>query len=327
MDMPTPLTIWCNVALTPAVTEMLDVAVSGHTLIAPSRAETSNLVAGAVDPGFGLADVAFGQPHPDGVRKSTRLKWVHLSSAGYTRYDTPVVREHARDAGVVFTNSSSVYDEPCAQHVLAMMLTLSRQLPAALDDQRRGSTWPYLPLRQRSVLLEGQTVLVVGYGAIGRRLAQLLTPFNMNVVGFRRTPVGTELVPVRPIGELDTFLPRADHVINILPAASGTERFFGATRFSLMKPAVRFYNIGRGSTVVQTDLVDALVSGHLASAYVDVTDPEPLPPDHPMWTTPNLHITPHTAGGHHDELERLVRHFQTNLTSFLASRPLRDRIF
>ena len=124
----------------------------------------------------------------------------------------------------------------------------------------------------------------------------------------------------------DPWLAKADHVINLLPGAAGTERYFDSRRIGLIKPGAIFYNIGRGSTVEPSALLSALKSGRLSAACLDVTDPEPLPPDHPLWTAPNCYITPHTASGHAGEPERLVRHFLDNLRRFIRGEPLTDRV-
>jgi phosphoglycerate dehydrogenase-like enzyme len=125
---------------------------------------------------------------------------------------------------------------------------------------------------------------------------------------------------------LNDALGRADHVVNILPDNASTRGYFSAARLARMKPGARFYNIGRGTTVDQGALIAFLESGHLASACLDVTDPEPLPPDHPLWTAPNCFLTPHSAGGHANEDERLVRHFLSNLAAFERGEPLADRV-
>jgi phosphoglycerate dehydrogenase-like enzyme len=166
----------------------------------------------------------------------------------------------------------------------------------------------------------------VGYGAIGRRLTELCAPFGLQITALRRRPRGDEGVPVRPISELDQLLPTADHVIDLLPANAESARLFDRGRFAAMKPGAIFYNIGRGTTVDQDALAQALRSGRLRAAYLDVTDPEPLPPQHPLWTTPGCVITPHTAGGHEDEWARLVKHFLANLRRREAGQPLLDRV-
>jgi phosphoglycerate dehydrogenase-like enzyme len=323
---PTRLTIWCNPRFPEPALELLRDGTRAHRVVFASASKESSLVGGAPDPLLDEADVAFGQPDPDQLLSAMRVKWVHLNSAGYTRHDRDDLREALRARGAVLTNSSSVYDEPCAQHLLAMMLGLARQLPQSLLDQRGARPWRAAEHRAHCRLLTGQTVLILGFGAIARRLVELLAPFRMHLVATRRSPRGDEPIRVAPEDQTDALLPAADHVVNILPANAGTERFFTAGRFGLMKPGAVFYNVGRGTTVDQPALAAALSDRRLAAAYLDVTDPEPLPPDHLLWRAPNCFITPHTAGGHHDEFERLVGHFVENLRRFERGEALRDRV-
>jgi phosphoglycerate dehydrogenase-like enzyme len=206
------------------------------------------------------------------------------------------------------------------------MLAHARQLPASLDTQRTDRAWPTLERRAASHLLLGQKVVLLGFGAIGRRLAELLAPFCVQLTAVRRHPAGDEGVAVVTEDHLDAALASADHIVNILPENPGTRHFVNAARLAAAKPGAVFYNIGRGTTVEQEALLDALRSGRLGAAYLDVTDPEPLPVDHPLWSAPNCYITPHAAGGHHDEPERLVRHFVENLRRFERGEALLDRV-
>ena len=119
---------------------------------------------------------------------------------------------------------------------------------------------------------------------------------------------------------------QADHVVNILPESDATRGYVSASRIAQMKPGARYYAIGRGATTEQDALLDALNSGHLGAAYLDVTTPEPLPPEHPLWNAPNCFITPHTAGGHRGEDVRLVQHFLNNLRAFERGEELTDRV-
>jgi phosphoglycerate dehydrogenase-like enzyme len=137
---------------------------------------------------------------------------------------------------------------------------------------------------------------------------------------------GLEPVTTITHAQLDEVLPVADHVINLLPANDATNGFFGASAFARMKPGCYFYNVGRGSTVEQDSLISALRSGQIAGAYLDVTTPEPLPPNHELWSLPNCHITPHTAGGQRNEMVALVEHFLENLTRFTNQQPLINRV-
>jgi phosphoglycerate dehydrogenase-like enzyme len=325
--MPKPfLTIWYNSRFPEPVLKRLRDAISPHRLVIASTPKVSNIVGGAADAQLEQADIALGQPDLAQVIASSRLQWIHLDSAGYARYDRQDLRAALRARGAVLSNSSSVYNEPCAQHVLAMMLALARQLPQSLINQRADRAWPYAEFRANSRLLCGEKVLILGFGAIARRLIQLLQPFGMDVTATRRRPRGDEPVRVVPEDQTDAYLADADHVIDILPDNPDTTRFMSSERFGRMKPTARFYNIGRGATVDQAALVDALSRNRIASAYLDVMEPEPLPPFDPLWHAPNCYITPHTGGGHHDEFERLAEHFLANLSRFETRQPLSDQL-
>jgi phosphoglycerate dehydrogenase-like enzyme len=321
------LTIYCNLGLPQAAAALLWAGVGPHRLVMGAGAVGLG-GKGQADAALDGAEVAFGQPEVGQVIASPRLRWAHLSSAGYTSYDRDDVRAALRARGAALTKSSLVYDDPCAEQLLAFLCAQGRQLPAALDLQRTTRAWPQREMRARCRLLRGQSVVIVGFGSIGRRLVELLAPLEMEVVAIRRQPAGDE--PVRTLAldhpEAARALAAADHVIDVLPASPGTERFFDHARFAAMKPGAVFYNVGRGTTVDQEALRAALVSGHLAAAYLDVTSPEPLPFADPLWTTTNCHVTPHMAGGHHDEPERLVRHFLENLRRFTGGQPLLDRV-
>ena len=308
-----PLTIWCDTELPADEWDRLDRSVSPHTIV-----RGGDVCA---------ADVAFGQPPPAAVMAAAKVKWVHVSSAGYTRYDTPEFRAAIKSRGGVFTNSSAVYDQPCAQHVAAMLLAVCRRLPAAIDVQRTDRGWPGERLRRESKRTETQSVLIYGYGSIARRLVEYLRPFGMGMTGVRRNPRGDETVPMIKPDSADGLLGTVDHVVNILPSSPATDGFFDARRFGLMKPTTHFYNIGRGATVDQPAMLRALQTRAIAGAYLDVTRPEPLPPEDPLWTAPNCYITPHSAGGHADEPGRMVDHFLANLRKYEAGAAMADVMF
>lgn len=314
--------IWCNAGFQGQALERLQAGVAA----AGCQIHFDN---GSKDT-WATAEIAFGQPDPDTIIVSPQLRWVHLTSAGYTRYDRDDLRDAIQSRGATLTNSSHVYDEPCAQHALAMMLALARQLPQCLGDQWGDRGWPTGERRANSFLLGGQTVLLLSYGAIGRRLAQLLAPFGMRLLAVRRNPTGEEAaegVEALRESELEGALAQADHVVNILPESPSTRGFMDSARFASMKPGALFYNIGRGATVDQEALLDALKSGQVGAAYLDVTSPEPLPPDHPLWSAPNCFITPHSAGGHAGEALRLVEHFLANLNAYREGRDLLGQVF
>ncbi|HEU0175356.1 MAG TPA: D-2-hydroxyacid dehydrogenase [Blastocatellia bacterium] len=320
------LTIWTNAKFPDEVLAALAANVAPHRLIYAAEANRSNLAAAPVDPRLPAADIAFGQPDAEQAMRLDNLKWIHLTSAGYTTYDRVDFKNALSARGAMLTTSSSVYDDPCAQHALAMMMAFARRLPESLKTQFGDRAWNWTQRRRESFLLNSQTALLFGFGAIAVRLCELLAPFRMNLIGVRRTVKGDEPVRIITGEQVEEFLPRADHVINLLPGNQSTMRYFGEDRFGQMKPGAIFYNIGRGSSVDQEALLAALERGNLAGAYLDVTTPEPLPPDHPLWSAPNCFITPHSAGGQIREHHELVGHFLENLRRFAGGRELLDRI-
>jgi phosphoglycerate dehydrogenase-like enzyme len=275
---------------------------------------------------FLKAQVAFGQPDPAQLLENKDLRLIQITSAGYTRYDYPAFWNAMKERGVAFCNSSSIFNEPCAQHILGFMLAWSRQLPAAIANQLNAKRWDVERLRSNTRLLKGDRVALVGYGAIGKRLVEILAPFGLEIVAIRRTVRGDEPVPCYPIAELEKWLPWADHVVNIVPANKENRHLFNRPQFQSMKEGAVFYNIGRGTTVLQDALIESLETGRLAAALLDVTDPEPLPPDHPLWNAPNCTITPHIGGGFKEEISALVQHFLDNLKNFETGQPLVDRV-
>jgi len=306
------LRILADLPLPADALEMLREHTRSHELLAQSQ--------------FAPADVVFGQPDPAAIASSDRVKWVHISSAGITRYDNPEFRALMAARGIPVTNSSSVFFNACAVHALSFMLAQARLLPRALTVRAESDTDLWDELRGSCRTLKGETALIVGFGAIGRRLAELLQPFGINILACRRQPRGDETVPMVREEDLTSTLGKADHVVNILPCSPDTLRFFDRARFSAMKPGVIFYNIGRGATVDQEALLAMLRSGHLRAAWLDVSDPEPLPDGHPLLAAPNCFITPHIAGGQPQEYKALVRHFLDNLERFARGDMLADRV-
>jgi phosphoglycerate dehydrogenase-like enzyme len=320
------LTIWCNGKFDEAATRLLREGTQAHRLVVSAHGNASVLVAGRPDPALAEADVAFGQPDAADCQRYERLRWVEVSTAGYTRYDTDEFRENFRARGAILTTASAVFADSCAQHVLAMMLALGRQLLPSYRDQLHDHAWHYAERRYHSRLLTGQTFLLLGFGAIGRRLANLLAPFGGTIYAVRRQTRSELGVRIVPVDDLTRVLPLADHVVNILPENEATLNFVNARRLACCRPGARFYNVGRGTTVDQRAVLEALQSGRLGAAYLDVMDPEPLPPDHPLWTAPNCFITPHTGGGRHDQDDALVRHFLANLAAFERGATMTDRV-
>jgi phosphoglycerate dehydrogenase-like enzyme len=320
------LRIYCDARLSDSALQLLRRGAAPYQLLFPQSPGASVLAVVAADPAILQADVALGQPAVASVLQAGRLRWLHITSAGFTRYDTPEFRAAATARGLVVTNSSTVYAEACAEHLLAFILAQARLLPEALGTRCESGSSRWEQLRNGSVRLQNQEAVILGYGAIAARLVQMLAPFRMKITAMRRRPRGDEGIAIVTPENLPAALATADHVIDILPDNVDSARFVSTERLAQMKPGAIFYNIGRGATVDQPALAAALHSGRLGAAWLDVTDPEPLPPDHPLWTAPRCYITPHTAGGHQNEAETLVRHFLDNLLRFAGGSPLFDRI-
>jgi phosphoglycerate dehydrogenase-like enzyme len=319
------MNIWCNAKLGEAQMKRLQEGVGKHKLTLAAGAQASVLAEGKPDPTFAEADIAFGQPAPSDCAGAARLRWVQLSSAGYTRFDTDQLREGFRSRGTALTTSSAVFADPCAQHVLAMVLAMNRALPAWHRDQG-AQAWNHKKRGAECRLLTGQTVLLLGFGAIGKRLAELLAPFSCTVYAVRRQTRSELGVRIVPEEDLTRVLALADHVIDLLPQNDATVNWVNARRLACFKQGAKFYNVGRGQTVDQDALLEALRSGRLGGVYLDVMNPEPPPAGHPLWTEPNCYITPHAAGGRPDEAAALVEHFLKNLAAFEQGKPLTDRI-
>ncbi len=325
--------VFCNAGLSEGVMGLLrgELGRLGWELVLPEgEGGASNLVEGASDRGLVEADVAFGQPNVSDLLASKSVRLVQLTSAGWARYEREDLAGALRGRGGALCTASGVYCEPCAEHVVAFMLAGARRLVGAWENQggeRAGERgWPAGRLRGESRLLLGQRVALVGYGTIAARVAELLGPLRMEVVALRRRVRGDERVRTREIGEAGEWVGWADHVVNILPGTGETAGFFGRELLGRIKPGAMFYNIGRGTTVDQGALLEGLVEGRIGGAFLDVTDPEPLPAGHGLWTAPRCVVTPHTAGGFVGEGEALVRHLLGNLERWRRGERLDDRV-
>jgi phosphoglycerate dehydrogenase-like enzyme len=307
------LRVFTDVPLDPAMLEALSTGIAPHELVRGG---------GSLEG----ADIAFGQVGTRAILESPSLKWVQVSSAGITRYDTPEFRSEARARGLILTNSSSVFDEPCAEHAFTFLMAQARNLPTSLRSRIPHGSDELFRLRGTYRSPRGQSMVILGYGAIARHLVRMLAPFEMKISAFRRQARGDEEVPIVTMEQLPAALAEADHVMNLLPANAESEKFIDAARLAQMKAGAVFYNIGRGTTVDQEALAEALRGGRPRAAWLDVTEPEPLPEGHPLLALDNCYITPHSAGGHENEGLALVRHFLENFAKFQAGAPVADRV-
>jgi len=249
---------------------------------------------------------------------AARLEWLHQRGAGIDRIAGPVL-EGSR---IVLTNGSGNHAPKIAEHLLALMLAFARRLPALVRAQQESRWAP--PAPHDVFELSGQSLLVVGTGAIGTALAQRAGALGMRVTGVRRTVTGPMpgFDDVRPIAELDAALGDADHVAIALPLTHATRHLFDAARLARMRRGAYLYNVGRGALVDQPALIAALEQGRLAGAGLDVTDPEPLPPESPLWRAPNALITAHSSGLTPRSRERYHALLLENLRRWVAGEPL-----
>lgn len=325
-DLPATLNVFTDIQVEPALMDRLRTGIEPHRLLVAAAGGTSVLGGAPLDSQLEEAHIALGQPAVAGVLGARNLRWLQVSTASITRYDTPEFRTAVADSKLVVTNSSPVYDQACAEHLLAFMLAQARQLPRALVTTTPSGTDTWYQLRASCRLLRGQTVLIVGYGSIAEKLVGMLAPFAMRVRAVRREPRGTESVNVLTPDQIYPALATADHVINILPDSESTRGFFSTKEFSVMKHGAAFYNIGRGTTVDQEALAQALKDGPLSAAWLDVTEPEPLPAGHAFLSLKNCFITPHIGGGQKDDMKDMVEHFLENFARYLKGDELLSRV-
>lgn len=267
--------------------------------------------------------ILLGYVSPTLLPRFRSLKWVQSWNAGVDPYLAPGVLPQ----GAALTSAVGAYGPAVAEHMLAMLLAIYKRLPD-YRDQQRAHTWGDLgPVGS----LHGKTVLVGGTGDIGRHFALLARALGAaRLVGLRRSAQPVDgFDEVHPLTEIDRLLPQADVVALALPHSPETSGLLDEARLSHMKQDAVLLNAGRGTAVDCAALARVLSSGHLLGAGLDVTSPEPLPADHPLWDAPRAFITPHTAGGYdHMELtlDLIKGVFLDNLKRYLAGEPLRNQM-
>jgi phosphoglycerate dehydrogenase-like enzyme len=278
---------------------------------------------------LGRAEVLFGIPGDSAealaelVNGLPGLRWVHATSAG--------AGEQVHRAGlaaealerVAVTTSSGVHAVPLAEFAILGLLAVAKDLPRLVADQR-AKAWPEVrePFRE----LRGQTLFLVGLGEIGREVARLGKALGMRTVGFRRTegPPPEFVDEVHGSDRLAELAGRADAVVVSLPLTEQTAGLVDRATIGRLPPGCIFVNVGRGGVVDEPALIDALRDRRIAGAALDVFATEPLPADSPLWTLPNVLVTPHSAALSARENERIVELFCENLRRYLDGRPLRN---
>ena len=266
------------------------------------------------------ADAILGYCSEQIVAAAPKVRWIQIFAAGAERC---VAVERIKSGEILLTNMQKMSSPVIGEHVTAMLLSLARGLvpySKAMPDGewRRG---PGITDGMQSI--GGKTVLVVGLGGIGTEVARRAAALEMRVTGTRRSSrEGPDFVEYVGLSdELFTLAAEADFIVNALPLTTETTGIFNSEFFAAAKRGAHFINVGRGKSVVTADLVAALESGQLAGAGLDVTDPEPLPSDPPLWQMPNVIITPHVAGRGGNRIRYIIL-AQENLRRFIAGDAL-----
>ena len=264
-------------------------------------------------------DATYGYCSSDLLKAAPRLRWVQVASAGVERY--PLLEMRAR--GITFTNAKGIYGTPLADHTLALILAFSRQLPFLYRAQQK-QVWEN---RQNfpSGELAGQTLLIVGLGGTGLETARRAKGFGLRILATRHhaSLAKADFVDeVHSPERLHYLLPEADWVAVCVPLVPATRDLFHDDEFALMKRTAYIVCVTRGKIINTDALLRALKARKIAGAGLDVTDPEPLPPSHPLWTMDNVIITPHASGHSPHADSRMFNLLCENVRRFADGRSL-----
>lgn len=268
------------------------------------------------------ADAIIGGINREQILAAKKLKWVQVNSAGVENY---VSIPELRNSPIALTNMKIVQGIEIADHAFALLLGLTRRIDVAVAN-RATESWPNLNDYGRPLELQGRTAVIIGVGGIGTQIAVRAKAFGMTVIGVdpNDLPYMPYLDRTVPPERLDDVLPAADVLFISAPHTPATDKMITAARFAKLKPGAFFIAVSRGKIYDALALAEALKTGHLAGAGVDVTDPEPLPKGHPLWTTGRVIITPHIAGRSDGDAGRYHDLYIENLIRFGRGERLRN---
>jgi phosphoglycerate dehydrogenase-like enzyme len=267
------------------------------------------------------AEIVFGWPKTDLVKKANNLKWLHLPSAGVDRYAN---KEIYQNQDIVLTNSSGVYGKPIAEHVFAMIMAHNRNLIDYAYNKKE-KKW-----QRKNEIKDffNSTVGILGLGDIGSTIAKRAKAWGANVLALKRTM--TELPDyvdqIYLNQDLDELLKISDYIILTLPGTPATEGIIGRNELKMMKDSAFIVNIGRGSLINQEVLIEALKEEWIAGAGLDVTEPEPLPEKSTLWELDNVILTPHTSGFSPTNDQRRFEIFKDNLKYYVNNESLLNKV-
>ncbi len=269
------------------------------------------------------AGVIFSKRFPSAALEAAHnLRWVQAGTAGVER----LLHAGLPERGVTITNASGAHGDPISEQILSHMLAFATGLHTLIRAQTEHRHIQAEIMRTKFELA-GQTLCVVGLGDIGGTLARKAHALGMQVVGVRRTARSAPGVDrIFAVDELMTALGEADHVALCLPLTSATHRLIGADQLRAMRSTAYIYNVGRGASIDPTALIQALREGWIAGAGLDVTEPEPVPVDSPLWEVPNVILSQHTSGTSPHNANRITAIFAANLERYLQGAPLQNVI-
>ena len=267
---------------------------------------------------LGEIEVVYGGLSRERMGRATGLKWLQTAGAGVNGLITPEMAA----SDLVITNASGIHAEPITEHMFGMVLMLTRRMAQAWDQQK-AHDWSAGAVSKDLPLLAGKTLGVLGVGAIGGHGARVGQGFGMRVIGCRRTDQPHPHVErMYSMEQRLDFFRECDVVMNSLPLTEKTRHLMSWEEFAALKPGAIVINTGRGGTIHTDALMGALREGRLGGACLDVTDPEPLPAEHPLWDMENVLITPHYSGSHATYSERAGRIFLENLRRYIGGEPM-----
>jgi phosphoglycerate dehydrogenase-like enzyme len=299
----TPITLPADPAQRLAPGVLADITVAGFT-------------------GTWEADPRFTRRFFGSVLRADRLQWMHVPNAGV---DDPVF-EQLLAKGVRLTTSAGASAEPIAQTAIGGLLALARGFPSWWSAQQR-CAWE--PLSKMRLDLRGQTLLLVGVGAIGNQIGRLARSLGLRVIGVRRTArrETDEVDELHPPSALPRLLPGANWLVLACPLTDETRNLIDAAALASLPPDAHVINVGRGAVIDEEALIAALQEGRLAGAYLDVFESEPLSPHSPLWKLPNVILSPHDASGSSGNAGRVSELFLRNLEHWARREPLENEVF
>lgn len=260
-----------------------------------------------------------GRELADNWHRAESLKWIHWCGAGVDA----ALFEDLANSDVTLTNARGIFDLAMAEYVLGYMLSEVKLFRETTELQKRRE-WTHRLTRR----LSGTKAVIVGVGSIGRATARLLKSVGVEICGIGRTTRDNDpdFGQIYSKTDGEGALRAAEWVIGIMPLTEETTGYFDSTFFELLKPEARFINIGRGTSLHEPALLDALNSGRLAGAMLDVFETEPLPADNPLWTAPNLFVSPHMSGDYREHQRDMAQLFLDNLELYIVGKPLNNQV-